>query len=251
MPPTVEGDPARAATAAWPPGTVLAALDAADRDALVALGVPRTFQPGGALLREGSDDTSSYLLLRGCTKVLGNSADGRAVLLSVRVAGDLVGELAALDGGPRSASVVAATRIAARAIARPAFLRYLDERPRAARVIHRMVIAELRRATRHRIDVTVASTTVRLALVLDHLAGAYGQLRTGGVHIDVPMSQPDLASLVGVSEPTLHRALAGLRERDIIRTAYRHLVVRDLPALRALAQPPPTRSSPGSRGRAR
>src|SRR4051812_819904 len=134
--------------ASWPAGTVMAELAAADRDALPALGVARTFHPGEILIREGLADTSCYLLLRGCTKVLGNSAGGRAVLLSLRVAGDLVGELAALDGEPRSASVVAATGITARAIARSALLRYMAERPGAARVIHSAVIAELRRATR-------------------------------------------------------------------------------------------------------
>jgi CRP-like cAMP-binding protein len=220
----------------WPSGTVLAALEAADRDALLALGEARVFFPGEALIRTGLADTACHLLLRGCTKVVGGSADGRAVLLSFRVAGDLVGELAALDGGPRSASVVAATPVSARTLRRPALLRYMAERPDAAGVIHRAVIAELRRATRHRIDVNAAPTATRLALVLDRLAEAYGQRCPAGVRIDVPLSQAELASLVGVSEPTLCRALTGLRERKVIRTGYRHVVVSDPPALRALAQ---------------
>jgi CRP-like cAMP-binding protein len=222
---------------AWPSGSVLRALAAADRDVLLALGAERTFRPSQTLISEGSRDAYTYLLVRGCAKVLGNSTDGRAVLLSIRVAGDLVGELAALDGKPRSASVVAATPVAARAISQPVFLRYLDGRPHAARVIYAAVITELRRSTTHRVWVNAAPAQVRLALVLSHLVEAHGRPCSDGIRLDVPLSQPELASLVGVSEPTLHRALADLRTRDIIRTEYRHLVVRDPAALDALTSP--------------
>jgi CRP-like cAMP-binding protein len=201
---------------------------------LLALGAKCTFQPHQTLISEGSRGFHAYLLLRGYAKVLGNSADGRAVLLSIRVAGDLVGELAVLDGKPRSASVVAATPIAALAIAQPVFLRYLDGRPHAARVIHAAVITELRRVTTHRIQVNAAPAPTRLALVLSHLVEAHGQPCPDGIRLEVPLSQSELASLVGVSEPTLHRALTHLRTRDIVRTEYRHLVIRDPAALRAL-----------------
>lgn len=227
-------------TVSWPPGTLLSALDAPDRAALLRLGSPRTFEPAETLISEGTAGGSSYLLLRGCVKVLASGADGRTVLLSIRVAGDLVGELAALDGKPRSASVVAATRTVARVITQPAFLRFLAERPAAARAVHEAVIAELRRATRHRISVNAAPATTRLARVLRHLVDAYGAPRDDGTHIEVPLSQPELASLAGVSEPTVHRALTELRAREIVRTEYRHLVVSDPEALGRLADGPGT-----------
>ena len=216
---------------------MLGALDAADRDVLLALGAERAFRPHQRMISEGSGDAYTYLLVRGCAKILGNSADGRVVLLSIRVAGDLVGELAALDGKPRAASVVAATPVAVRAISQPVFLRYLDERPHAAKVVYTAVITELRRSTTHRIWVNAAPAQVRLALVLSHLVEAHGRPCPDGIRLDVPLSQPELASLVGVSEPTLHRALADLRARDIIRTEYRHLVIRDPAALDALTPP--------------
>ena len=235
-----------AESSAWPSGTVLGALDVADREALLALGTERAFRPHQSLISEGSGDACTYLLVGGCAKILGNSADGRAVLLSIRVAGDLVGELAALDGKPRSASVVAATPVVARAISQPVFLRYLEERPHAARVVHTAVITELRRSTSHRIWVNAAPAQVRLALVLSHLVEAHGRPCPDGIRLDVPLSQPELASLVGVSEPTLHRALTDLRARDIIRTEYRHLVIRDPAALDALSS---GRGKPGAASR--
>ncbi|GAA4445625.1 Crp/Fnr family transcriptional regulator [Phytohabitans houttuyneae] len=222
-------------TATWAPGTLLAALGGADREALLRLGPSRAFGAGESLICEGAPGRAAYLLLRGCTKVLGSGAGGRAVLLSIRVAGDLVGELAALDGKPRSASVVAATPTVARVIAHAALLAFLEDRPGATRAVHAAVVAELRRATRHRLDAHAGPATARLALIIGHLADAYGTVRGDGTHIEVPLSQPELASLAGMSEPTVHRALAELRVREIVRTGYRQLVVSDPEALRDVA----------------
>lgn len=207
---------------------LLSDLSDDDRDALLRLGGARSFAPGAVLIAEGSDNTDTFALLDGYAKVLSDTVDGRTVLLSIRGRGDLVGELAALDSAPRSASVVAITRLAARVVPRPAFLAYLRERPAAARAVEAAVRGELRRATRHRTFVSGAPVGVRLALVLSHLVQTYGRECPEGVRIDVPLSQPELASLIGASEPALQRALADLRARDVIGTHYRRLVVRDV-----------------------
>ena len=219
----------------WAAGTVLHALDPDDRRALIGLGAPRVFQPGATLISEGSRDFDAYVLLDGCCKVLGNSVDGRAVLVSIRIGGDLVGELAALDEQPRSATVIALTPVTSRVISRPRFLRYLATHPLAAQAIHAQVARELRRSTRYRVYVNGAPIAARLAFVLDFLAETYGQPGPDGVRIDVPLSQPELASLIGVSEPSLHRALSDLRSRNVIVTRYRRVIVRDPALLRALA----------------
>ena len=219
----------------WPAGTLLHALAGPDRLALIKLGSRRAYQPGAALIHEGSPDVDTFVLLDGCCKVVVNTVDGRAVLLSVRIAGELVGELAALDDKPRSASVIAGTRVVARVVNQQAFRRFMDDRPQAARAIHTAVYDEFRRSTRHRVYLSGAPTAVRLALVLDYFVAAYGQPCADGIRIAVPLSQPELASLIGVSEPSLHRALTDLRTRNVVLTRYRRLIVSDPAALRALA----------------
>ena len=96
------------------------------------------------------------------------------------------------------------------------------------------MVGELRRATQHRVFLSGAPVGVRLALVLNHLVETYGRRCAEGVRIDVPLSQPELASLIGASEPSLHRALTELRARHVIGTRYRRLVVHDVAALRSL-----------------
>jgi CRP/FNR family transcriptional regulator, cyclic AMP receptor protein len=85
------------------------------------------------------------------------------------------------------------------------------------------------------VSATGAPTSVRLALLLDYLMTTYGVPCADGMHIDVPLSQPELASLLGTSQPSLHRILTDLRRRDIVHTRYRRVIVRNPEALRLLA----------------
>jgi CRP/FNR family transcriptional regulator, cyclic AMP receptor protein len=216
----------------WAPGTLLSALGDAERQELTGLGGRRVFAPGEALINEGYEDKGIYILLKGFCKVLCSSADGRSILLSVRVGGDLVGELAAFDDKPRSASVIACTAVVTRTISQRALLEFMEQRPAAATAIRIAVMEGFRRATRFRTFVSGAPTVVRLAFILDYLAQLYGRPCPEGTRIEVPLSQQELASLLGASEPSLHRALARLRQDESIITRYRQIVVRDLQALR-------------------
>lgn len=219
-------------TGRWAPGTLLSALGDADRQELTGLGGRRVFAPGENLINEGDADRDSYVLLKGFCKVLCSTADGRTVLLSVRVGGDLVGEFAAFDDKPRSATVVACTTVVTRVISQRALLEFMRQRPAAAQAIQVAVVEEIRRATRFRTFVGGAPTVMRLAFILDYLAQIYGSPCPEGTRIEVPLSQQELASLLGVSEPSLHRALAHLRQKESIITRYRQIVVRDVKALR-------------------
>jgi len=210
----------------------MSGLGEAERAELTGLGGHRVFAAGEVLINEGDAGKESYILLEGCCKVLCRTADGRSILLSIRVGGDLVGEFAAFDDKPRSATVVACTTVATRVISQRALLGYVEQRPAVAQAIRVAVVEELRRSTRFRTFVSGAPTVMRLSFILDYLARTYGRPCPEGTRIEVPLSQQELASLVGVSEPSLHRALARLRQEDSIITRYRQIVVRDLKALR-------------------
>ncbi|MFY1697910.1 Crp/Fnr family transcriptional regulator [Solwaraspora sp. WMMA2101] len=209
----------------WRAGTLLHSLAETDREALASLGTERRFAAGAALMLDGDTTTDAFLVLAGCVKVLGGTADGRTVLLTLRGAGDMVGELAAMNGTPRAASVFTATSVRARVISARSLRTFIAEHPQAATAIHASVAEKFRRATRHRVDFTTASTLVRLALALENLADVYGRGHPCGIRIEVPLSQPELASLVGVSDPSLQRAFRTLRQRGVIRTEYRRQIV--------------------------
>ncbi|MCF3130382.1 Crp/Fnr family transcriptional regulator [Streptomyces olivochromogenes] len=226
----------RAATGGrWPQGTLMVNLAADDREALLSLGRTVRYETGDVLIREGSSDTTVLLLLDGCVKVVGVAEDGGITLLALRVRGELVGEVSALDGQPRSATVIAARPTVTRAITGAVFRDFLRERRGAADVVQRSVLGKLRGATRYRIDGSSGTAAVRLARALDNLVRSYARAVPEGLRIDVPLSHSDLAALASVSEASVQRALRSLRAAGAVTTKYRMVVIRDADILRAIA----------------
>jgi CRP/FNR family transcriptional regulator, cyclic AMP receptor protein len=219
----------------FPLGTLLAGLSPKTVSALLALGTAREFGPETVLLREGETSTHVLLLIEGCVKVTGTTPEGRLALLAVRVGGDLVGELAALDGRPRIATVTTAGRVRARITGQAEFQRCLATTPDVALAVSGSVGAKLRWATRRRIDFGSREVKIRLARVLVELAASYGIPAGPNVELGVSLTQPELAALVGAAEPTVHRALAFLRRENIVETGYRRLCVLDQARLAAVA----------------
>jgi CRP/FNR family cyclic AMP-dependent transcriptional regulator len=202
---------------------------------MLTLGTLRVYEPGTILLREGEHGSHVLLLVKGLVKVTATSPEGYLSLLAIRTGGDLVGELASMDGEPRIATVTAAGRLRARVISQAEFRNYLTHHPEAALAVSGSVGAKLRWATRRRIDFGGHEVHVRLARVLDELAGSYGVEDGARTVIGVPLTQPELAALVGAAEPTVHRALTHLRKERIVVTGYRRIIVCDRERLALLA----------------
>jgi len=221
----------------WPPGTLLAGMEESARKAILELGARRQYtEAGRVLIREGDHSTSVYLLLAGWVKVTG-AVDGQDALLALRVGGDVVGELAALDERPRLASVTTAGPVMARVIGRADFLGLLSRDPKLALAVTRGVSDKLRTATSRRIEFTSCNVSTRLARVLLDLAHQYGEQRPEGRKIGCPLTQTELATLAGAAEPTVQRSLRQLKADRIVAVGYREITVRDMDALRKLAFP--------------
>ncbi|MEQ0565594.1 Crp/Fnr family transcriptional regulator [Amycolatopsis sp. NEAU-NG30] len=221
--------------AAFPRGSFLAGLPPKSGSALLTLGTAREFAPETVLLREGDTSTHVLLLLDGCVKITATTPEGQLALLAIRVGGDLVGELAAMDGQPRIATVTTAGHVRARTIGQAEFRRCLAATPEIGLAVSSSVGAKLRWATRRRVDFGSREVKVRLARVLLELAASYGIAAGRHIELGVALTQPELAALVGAAEPTVHRALAVLRRENIVETGYRRLCVRDRARLAAVA----------------
>ncbi|WP_369393326.1 Crp/Fnr family transcriptional regulator [Streptomyces sp. CG1] len=218
--------------------SLLALAPAATAQELLNLGSRRAYRNGETLLGEGSPDHHVLLIVNGCVKVHGTTRAGRPTLLAIRVGGDLLGEQAALDGGPRSATAAADGRTVVREIAGPEFLRLLKADPEAGIALSRYLSIKLRRTTRYRVDIGGSPVLTRLAAALCELADGHGRRVPEGVLVDALVGQPELAAIVSTTMPTLERAMKRLRDRGVISTGYRSLIVKDLAALTAIAENP-------------
>jgi CRP/FNR family cyclic AMP-dependent transcriptional regulator len=219
----------------WATGTFLGGLTPAGRAELLALGVRQAYAPGRRLIREGDAATHVVLLLSGFAKIT-TVLGGFETLLGIRLPGEVIGETGALTGQPRNATVTACGRVVASLVNRGNFEAFLRRRPDAATLVMASVARQLRWADRRRTDFAVFPAHIRLARLLAEIAEVCAVARPdGSVDLAVPLSQPELAAMIGIASATMHKAVADLRGRNLISTGYRRVSVLDLAGLRSLA----------------
>ncbi|MGF7236174.1 MAG: Crp/Fnr family transcriptional regulator [Frankia sp.] len=197
----------------------------------VALGRPCQFQRGQTLLSEGEYSTYALLLFAGKVKVKALTADGREILLSIRVAGDVVGDLAAADGGPRTATVEACSRVEAREVPAIVWRAFLDRHPAANTTLHLVLGDRLRAATRRRVELGEYPASVRIARVLAEFVRQHGRDTRQGRELEFALTQSELAAAAECGVASVQSLLRQLRDEHIVETHYRRLVVLDLVAL--------------------
>ena len=207
-------------------------LSAAQRAALERRAVRRTFARGQALCHQGQVSDRVMILLGGGVKVTSTTRHGREVVLAFRGPGDLVGELSALDGAPRSASVVALEPVDVLALAPDDFTGFLAEHPAVVAALLALLSRRLRDGDVKRIEFAAYDTLGRVAIRLLELCERFGE--ASGDHVDVmlPLSQEELAGWAGASLESATRALQTMRSLGWIETSRRRIRVLDMAALR-------------------
>jgi CRP/FNR family transcriptional regulator, cyclic AMP receptor protein len=210
-------------------------LDQGHVDALRALGRTRRFAVGAPLFHEREPGEAVLVLTAGRVKLSCVTEGGREALLGIREPGDLIGEMSALDGGPRSATATALEPVEVIAVSREAFTGFLERTPGVALVLARMIARRLRDADRKRIEYLAQDTVGRVCSRLVELSDRFGEAEGDGMHIELAITQEDLAGWTGSSREAVIRALRALRELGWIETRRRGVTLLDVEQLRRRA----------------
>jgi CRP/FNR family cyclic AMP-dependent transcriptional regulator len=213
----------------------LSALSAAEATDLQRRGLRRTFVRGQALLHEGQVADRIFILREGRVKITSTTAAGREVVLAFRARGELLGDLAALDGHPRSANVVALEPVELLALAPGDFSSFLADHPAAALTLLRIQSWRLREANVTQVEFAAKDALGRVAWRLLELSERFGEPH--GEHLDIalPISQEELAGWVGASLESTARALQTMRSLGWIQTRRRSIRLLDPAAVRRAA----------------
>lgn len=215
------------------PGTFVALLEPAEWAQLQGLGRTVTFPAGSVLMYEREPSDRVMIVLAGHIKTTVIDDGGRETLLSIRDPGDVLGELASIDGQPRSATVTALGPVEALLISATTFRAHLETTPRIAVAVLQVISRRFRESTAMRSQLTGSDTIGRLAACLVELADRYGEASGDGVLITLPLSQDELGAWIGASRAGLAGALKTLRELGWIETKRRRMLVRNTEALRS------------------
>ena len=209
----------------------LDALGEGQADALRALGRVRRYPIGAALFNGGEPGDCVHVLLAGRVKLSNATDAGREALLGIREPGDLIGEMSAIDEAPRSATAIALEPVEVLSVSTPAFVAFLDRTPGVALVLLRVIIRRLRDADRKRVEYVAQDTVGRVCSRLVELADRFGTPGAGG-HVDVAITQEDLAAWTSSSREAVIRALRTLRELGWIATRRRAITLLEVEMLR-------------------
>jgi CRP/FNR family transcriptional regulator, cyclic AMP receptor protein len=220
----------------WAKDSLMAMLSDGERAAILALGRPHQYLGEEVLFHQGDLSEFVVIVLDGYVKITAVSENGTEAVLAIRTTGDVVGELSAIDGLPRSATARAADVVLGRVIMKADLDRLLKTNFGIARAFNQAVNAKLREASRRQVEFR-RDTKSRLAQVLvDLYHGPTGSRGDGS--LAVPITQSELAGLVSGSEPAVHKALRALRDVGAIRTGHGHLIIADITQLRQIAANP-------------
>lgn len=206
-------------------------LTGEDRKELEQIGHQIRYPTGSILVGEGEETDFTLLIVRGYVKVTSGSSDR---VVAVTGPGETVGEMAALDGEPRSASAFALSDVEALYLPAAKWLEFLYSHPRVMHALLQSQNAKLRAETRKRVETSALEVEQRLARRLVELEAMIGDPTAEGIAII--MSQRDLAGYVNASRESVAKVFHSLREKGIVATKRQKVIITDLAALQEVAR---------------
>jgi CRP-like cAMP-binding protein len=206
-------------------------LDEGARLAIAERAGRRVVDKGQVIVWQDEPGEAMFVLLEGAVKLVVSSRDGELVELARFVAPASFGELAVLDGGPRSASAEAVERSVLLVVTRAELLRLLRSEEKVAEALLRALGAMVRRTTRQVTDLVFLNLRGQVARQLLLLADD----GDGSAAVTRPVTQGELATMVGGARQTVNQELKSLAARGYIRAAGRGFRLLDREGLRRLA----------------
>jgi CRP/FNR family transcriptional regulator, cyclic AMP receptor protein len=215
------------------PGSLLTYLTLDDIDHINRIGIRRRYDAGEVVLRQGDPTDHVLVLLSGWVRVSETTGSGHELLVAFRGPGDVLGDLAALHGWVRTASVKTLDAVLAIQLRREQFLGLLANRPGFALAMLKQMSERLREADLVRADFATLDTTKRVAACLLRLLPAHAAPMAQGLQLRIPLSQQDVANRIGASPRSVARAFAVLRDRGIVTSTRGHLLIAKPDVLRS------------------
>jgi CRP/FNR family transcriptional regulator, cyclic AMP receptor protein len=189
----------------------------------------RTVTRNEVLFRQGEASSELFGIVNGKVAILTRSPDGRESLVAVLDEGSLFGELGLFDEGPRSADARALEETNVLVLSYDVVRNAIDEHPTLLWIIVRMLARRLRTTDESLADAVFLDVPARTAKRLLELAGTDSEFQ-------LPMTQEDLAGLVGASRERVNKALAMFTRLGWVEVTGRsryHILDREALELRA------------------
>jgi CRP-like cAMP-binding protein len=195
----------------------------------------RRFRRNEVIFHQGDPGDALHVVASGAIKIVLPSAEGDEAIIATLRPGDFFGELAILDGAPRSATAVALETCETLALPRVTFHELLDRDPGLRDALLGGLAHELRRLTSHVEELHFLDLAGRLAMRLYRLAREADK-DASEVRLDWPYTQSDLAAMIGGTRQSVNKLLSGLVDDGLVAIERDTLIVTDVEGLARTAE---------------
>lgn len=217
---------------------LFAGLDGRTLDLLTAALRSRRYRRDEVIFHAEDPGDSLYIVATGSVKITVNADDGtEPAILTTVGPGGFFGELALLDGAPRSATAIAMDLVETLVLRREAFDRLVDSEPGLRRALLSTLAREIRRLTAQVEDLHFLDLPGRLARhLLREIDGDEAHLPSDEARLPWPYTQGELAGMIGGSRQSVNRLLADFVAQGLLRFEGDDLVIPDPRRLAAAAR---------------
>jgi CRP-like cAMP-binding protein len=205
-------------------------LDASALSALADRAHHRRFQAGNQIFRFGDPGQSMMIVMTGTVRVSRPTSKGKEIILGDLGPGEVIGEIAVLDGKERSADASALTNVEALLLDRREILPFLEAHPRLCMKMLSLLCARLRLADERMADVGFFDLSIRLAKTLLRRAPTAER----SPRFKLPFSQGELAEMIGGTRESVNRQLQEWKKEGVLKLDRGWIIVVDREALTRL-----------------
>jgi CRP/FNR family transcriptional regulator, cyclic AMP receptor protein len=209
-------------------------LPAATLERIESLATRRVYAKDQVVFQQGERGEALFGVSSGRVLIAADGPNGKQISLNVMEPGDVFGEIALLDNGPRSASAISIAPSQLVVIGRRPFQALIEREPALATQLLQLLCRRLRWTTDLIEESALLSVPAQLARRLGTLARISGT--RGGDGLELQISQADLGQFLGLSRQSVNQHLKQMQRDGIVKLARSRIVITNLRALQALAR---------------
>jgi CRP-like cAMP-binding protein len=215
---------------------IFSALDAHDKERLASLLRPQSFNKDEIIFLKGDSGSDLYLIRSGKVKICVTDRNGFELIFTFLSGGDLLGEMAVLDGKPRSATAIAVENTDTLYLGRKEFLEFLKTSPQACVDIITMLSQRLRRVSTQLEEVSFLNVSGRIARsILEMTGGSFHNVANVEHRLVCTISQEELARIIGASRVMVNKVLNSYVDLGFISIARKKITVLNTHELNRIA----------------
>lgn len=215
---------------------IFQAMQPEELEAILGFATERRFRRGQVIVQKGDPGSSMMAVLSGRVRISAVNAEGKEITLNVISPGQVFGEIALLDGQPRSADATAIEDTLLLVVERRHFIPFLAGNQNLVMRLLAELCQKLRNTSLALEQIALFDLETRLARLILKLAADYGRITSDGTRIELKLSQRDISNLVAASRESVNKQLGEWRENGALTFENGYILLHRPEDLQALLE---------------